>query len=134
MVDIRTYTSYNEKEILNLYSSVGWTAYTSVPDKLRKGFKNSLLTLGAYEGDKLIGIIRVVGDGSTIVLIQDILLYPEYQRLGIGTKLIKEILERYADVRQIQLATDNTSKTLAFYKSLGFSEMSEIGCRAFMKV
>ena len=27
-MEIRNYSTYNEKEILKLYSSVGWTAYT----------------------------------------------------------------------------------------------------------
>ena len=36
-------------------------------------------------------------------------------------------------VRQIELATDNTAKTVGFYKSMGFAEMSEIGCCGFMK-
>ena len=100
---------------------------------LKRGFENSLLILGAYEGETLMGIIRAVGDGSTIVFIQDILVFPEHQRKGIGTALIKEVLERFNDVRQIELATDNTPKTIEFYKSVGFKEMSEIGCCGFMK-
>lgn len=76
-MEIREYLQYNEAEILSLYSSVGWTAYTDTPEVLRKGFENSLLTLAAYEGDRLLGIIRVVGDGYTIVWIQDILVFPE---------------------------------------------------------
>ena len=55
------------------------------------------------------------------------------ERKGIGTALIKEILERYKNVRQIELATDNTPKTVEFYKSMGFHEMSEYGCCGFMK-
>ncbi len=130
---IEPYLHYNMQEILQLYSSVGWTAYTSFPDKLKKGFENSLLTLAAYDGDTLLGIIRVVGDAHTIVFIQDILVLPEYQRQGIGSALLQAILEKYRDVRQIQLATDNTQKTKAFYKSMGFHEHSECGCCAFMK-
>ena len=61
-------------------------------------------------------------------------MYPDYQRKGIGSALLKAILERYSHVRQIQLATDNTEKTKAFYRSMGFRELSEIGCRGFMKV
>lgn len=127
------YTNYDEEEILRLYDSVGWTAYTSSPEKLRKGFENSLLTLAAYDGDTLQGQIRVVGDGHTIVFVQDILVFPKYQRQGIGTALLQTILERYHDVRQIELATDDTPKTKAFYRSMGLREFSECGCCAFMK-
>lgn len=36
------------------------------------------------------------------------------------------IPDRYSHVCQIELATDNTPKAIAFYKSMGFREMSEI--------
>ncbi len=132
-MEIKEYRDYREDEILRLYSEVGWTAYTENMEVLRQGFEHSLLVLSAYENNELLGIIRVVGDGSTIVLIQDILVFPEKQRQGIGTALIQAILDRYADVRQIQLTTDNTPKTVAFYQSVGFSEYSEIGCCGFMR-
>lgn len=100
---------------------------------LEQGYKNSLLVLAAYENDELLGIIRVVGDGFTIVFIQDILVFPREQQKGIGSALLKAVLARYPDVRQIELTTDNTPGTIAFYKSLGFSEFSEIGCCGFMR-
>ncbi len=132
-MEIKEYKEYNEEEIARLYTAVGWTAYTDNIRVLREGYKNSMLVLAAYDGDELLGIIRTVGDGATIVFVQDILVFPDKQRHGIGTALLKEILNRYPDVRQIELATDNTAKTMAFYKSMGFSEMSEIGCCGFMK-
>ena len=116
MMEVREYSSYNEEEILTLYSSVGWTAYTDHPGVLKKGF------------------VRVVGDGYTIIFIQDLLVFPEYQRKGIGTVLVQQVLERFRHVRQIELATDNTQKTIRFYKSLGFQNMSEIGCCGFIKM
>ena len=133
-MEIKEYKTYNEPEILRLYASVGWTAYTDQPEVLRKGFESSMLTLAAYEGNQLLGIIRAVGDGHTIVFVQDILVFPEHQRKGIGTALLKAILDRYNYVRQIELATDNTPKTISFYKSMGFREMSEIGCCGFMRM
>jgi len=132
-MEIREYKQYNEEEILRLYKAVGWTAYTVHVATLREGFQNSMLTLGAYEGEELVGIIRTVGDGATIVFVQDILVLPERQGQGIGTALLRAVLKRYQNVRQIELVTDNTPKTIAFYKSLGFCEMSEMGCRGFIK-
>ena len=132
-MEIREYKTYNEKEILSLYGAVGRTAYTKDPAALRRGYEQSLFVLAAYERQDLLGIIRVVGDGATVVFVQDILVYPEQQRKGVGTALLRAVLERYADVRQIELVTDDTEKTVAFYQSMGFRELSELGCRGFMR-
>ena len=132
-MEIREYTEYREEEILRLYTEVGWTAYTKDMSTLEQGYKHSLLVLSAYENEELLGIVRAVGDGHTIVFVQDILVFPEKQRQGVGTALLKAVLDRYPDVRQIELVTDNTPKTVAFYKSLGFSELSEIGCCGFVR-
>ena len=128
---IKEYETYNELEILNLYESVGWINYTNNPKMLENAFVNSLKILGAYEDEKLIGIIRVVGDGHSVVFIQDLLVYPEYQRQGIGTALLKQILLDYKNVYQKHLLTENTEKTIQFYKSLGFTMDTDMECRAF---
>ncbi len=64
-------------------------------------FRHSLLVLAAWEDGELAGLIRAVGDGATIVFIQDILVAPERQRRGIGTALLRALLERFNGVRQI---------------------------------
>lgn len=132
-MEIREYTAYNEADVLRLYASVGWIAYTADPEALRRGFAASLLTLAAYEGETLVGLIRAVGDGHTIVFVQDLLVLPAYQHQGIGSALLQKMLDRYRHVRQIELATDNTEKTVAFYKSMEFRELSEFGCCGLMK-
>lgn len=121
------------EEILNLYSSVGWTNYTERPQMLEQAYEHSLLVLGAYDEQKLVGIIRVVGDGFSVILIQDLLILPQYQRQGIGSKLCKEILAIFSDVYQIQLLTDNTPKSIGFYQSMGFYKVDDLGCCAFLK-
>ena len=67
-MEIREYGRYNEPEILRLYESVGWTAYTSHPEALRKGFEESMLTLAAYESEQLPGIIRMAGKEVAVCL------------------------------------------------------------------
>ena len=71
---IREYTDYSGAEITALYAAVGWSAYTEKPDTLREAFRNSMLVLAAWEDEKLTGIIRAVGDGCTVVFIQDLLV------------------------------------------------------------
>lgn len=130
---IEEYTEFNEAEILDLYTSVGWTNYTNNPLMLKNSYANSLKVLGAYDDNKLIGIIRAVGDGYSVIFIQDILVKPEYHRNGIGRALIKKLMNAYRHVYQIHLYTDNTDKIISFYKSLGFLVDTDINCRAFSK-
>lgn len=132
-MEIRTYTTYDESEILPLYESVGWVAYTRAPEVLRAGFERSLLCLAAYEGDRLVGILRAVGDGQTVVLLQDILVSPACQRRGVGRALIEAALDRFRNVRQVQLLTDDSPETVAFYEKLGFTSVDRFGCKAFMR-
>lgn len=131
---VKGYSIYNEQEILHLYDSVGWTNYTSNPSMLANAYQHSLKVLGAYDEDKLIGILRAVGDGYSMVYIQDIIVLPEYQRKGIGTLLLQQILLEYKNVYQKVLMTDNTEKTIQFYKSAGFMMDTDIDCRAFLKI
>ena len=130
---LKEYGEYSEDEILDLYGSVGWTNYTKNPEMLKNAYAHSLKVYGAYVEEKLAGIIRVVGDGYSVVFIQDLLVYPEYQRKGIGTALLQRILEEYSQVYQKHLLTENTEKTIQFYKSLGFTMDTDMGCRAFSK-
>ena len=132
-MEIREYTKYDEDEIRRLYAAVGWTAYTENIPALIRGFQHSLLVLAAYENGELLGILRAVGDGFTIVFVQDILVFPNHQRRGVGTALLRAVLDRFAAVRQMALVTDDTPKTVAFYQSLGFKELSDMGCRGFMR-
>lgn len=131
---IKEYKNFEHEEILNLYNDVGWCSYTSKPKMLEHAFEHSLKILGAYDEEKLVGIIRAVGDGYSILFIQDILVLTEYQHRGIGKKLLQTMLDLYPDVYQTELATDCTEKTISFYKSCGLLPYSEIGCEGFMKI
>lgn len=119
--------------IMNLYGDVSWTAYTSNPSKLEQAISNSLKVCTAWDDDLLVGLARVVGDSSTIIYIQDILVLQAYQKKGIGSQLLKIILDEYKDIRQIILLTDDTDKTIKFYEKNGFTKASKYKSVAFMK-
>lgn len=115
-----TTQNINQKQLINLYNSVGWTAYTKNPIELKTAINNSLLTIAAINEDKLVGLIRVVGDGVSIIFIQDLLVLPSYQGQGIGTHLVKQVLARFHAVRQKVLLTIDETDTRFFYEKCGF--------------
>lgn len=131
MIEYKQYVDYNEKQIMDLYRSVGWTSYTNKPEMLKNAYAHSLYMLGAYDEDQLIGIIRVVGDGHSIIYVQDIIVNPNNQRKGIGSHLLRHILDKYKHVYQKILLTMNEEKTVQFYKSVGFEASFDNNTVAF---
>ena len=134
-IEIKEYRNYNMNEVLDLYNNVGWINYTKNPIALYEGFKNSICVVGAFDNDKLIGLIRCVGDNFTIILIQDLLINTEYQNKGIGRKLLNYILNKYKDIYQIQVTTDIPNVyARRLYESCGFKTVSSINCCSYIKL
>ncbi|HEM3450824.1 GNAT family N-acetyltransferase [Streptococcus suis] len=117
--------------VLNLYDSVGWTNYTDRPTMLQKALEHSLFVLAAFDGDRLVGLLRAVGDGHSIVFIQDILVLPTYQRQGIGRHLLEQAITHFPEIYQLHLLTDNTEKTRSFYEAIGFTAVDSLDCVAY---
>ena len=131
-ITLHQYTNYNETEIMELYISVGWKNYYEKTKMLKLAYENSLYVLGAYIGNKLIGIIRVVVDDNFIIYIQDIIVLPLHQRKSVGSLLIQSVMGRYKHIHQITLLTDNKPKTVSFYKSIGFNPPDKFRCISFV--
>ena len=134
MIKITKETSVSLDDVLHLYQAVGWTNYTNQPQMLEQALPHSLATYLARDGEKIVGLVRLVGDGFSSVFVQDLIVLPSYQRQGIGSNLMKEALADYKDVYQIQLVTEETEKTLGFYRSLGFETLSSFQCTGMILV
>lgn len=113
-------------ELIDLYHAVGWGAYTKDPARLEAAVSASLAIVTARQNGELIGLARVVGDGQTIVYLQDILIRPTHQRRGIGRELFQRVFAPYSDVRQKVLITDDEVSQRAFYESMGFTETGNL--------
>lgn len=133
MIGYKKKDAVSFEEIFPLYEVVGWTNYTTNPTMLKNALEHSLFLISARdENGKLIGFLRAVGDGYSILYIQDIIVLPEYQRQGIGTQLLRQTLKYFNEVYQIILTTDSELKTIAFYEDNGFTALSKYGCTSFM--
>lgn len=130
---LKEYQEYNDVEMISLYKSVHWSLYVKNPEKLKESYDHSLFKLAAYQGERLVGMIRVVGDGFSIIFIQDLLILPEFHRKDIGTKLMKAVLEKYKSVRQKVLMTDDMPGQKAFYRSVGLIPIQETKGICFIK-
>ena len=134
MIKITKGTSVSIDDVLHLYQAVSWTNYTNQPQMLEQSLTHSLAIYVARDGEKIVGLVRLVGDGFSSVFVQDLIVLPSYQRQGIGSALMKEALGDYKDAYQVQLATEQTEKTVEFYRSLGFETLSTYDCTGMIWV
>ncbi len=63
-------------------------------DQAQRALKNSLYIVTAFRDGKAVGMGRIVGDGAVICYVQDLMIRPEVQNLGIGG-LILETLKTF---------------------------------------
>lgn len=131
MITYKQHPQLDFQAVLDLYDSVDWTGYTNRPDMLHQALEHSLFVLAAFDGNRLVGLLRAVGDGHSIVFIQDILVLPTYQRQGIGRHLLEQAIAHFPEIYQLHLLTDNTEKTRSFYEAIGFTAVDSLECIAY---
>lgn len=128
MISVRKQDVVKLEDVLHLYQAVGWTNYTNQPQMLEQALLHSLAVYLAFDGEKIVGLIRLVGDGFSSVFVQDLIVLPIYQRQGIGSALMKQALGDFKGAYQVQLVTEETERTLGFYRSMGFEILSTYNC------
>lgn len=133
MIQYKVNDSISADILTDLYASVKWTGYTDHPEKMKKLLAGSYYYISAWKGERLVGLIRTIGDGASILYIQDILVHPDFQRRGIGKELMERVIADNASIRQMVLITDDTESTKAFYQSVGFKAIQELNGVAFVR-
>ncbi|PKH12153.1 GNAT family N-acetyltransferase [Planomicrobium sp. MB-3u-38] len=124
----------DKESLKSLYEDVEWFAYTKDLDQLAEAVAHSLYVLSIWDNDELIGLIRVVGDGLTIIYIQDILVLKCRQNQGIASELIRRVLIKYRNVRQKVLLTEEAAGVRHFYEKNGFESCDQGTLVAFAKL
>lgn len=113
-LDLNTY--------LHLRKSVGWKRLTD--KQAQKAIEGSILTVTAYDGDKPVGMGRLVGDGAVICYIQDLIVVPEYQGQGVGNMIIESLIDYVMETQlpgtQMMLDLMCARGREDFYKKYGF--------------
>ena len=107
--------------------SVNWTELAEVyrlaplgtydPERLQRAYEESQVCCFAYSGPQLIAAGRALSDGEYFAFICDVAILPEFQRQGIGTRIVNVLSERSA-AEKVLLACVIGQE--GFYRKLGF--------------
>lgn len=73
-----------------LRATAGWRAYPEAV--VAEALPRSLYGVCVYDGETLVGMARVIGDGGLAYYIQDVVVAPDYQGQGIGAQLMERVM------------------------------------------
>lgn len=91
---------------------------------LENEFDKGIILKALDENNVIIGSVRGYCDNKTLY-IGKLMVHPNRQRQGIGTKLLLDIEKRYPDYRYELFTSTRSEKNIALYKRLGYSIFDE---------
>lgn len=108
------------KTFMELIESVGWAGKDTWPaDKLTQAVNQVASHYTAWLDNEIVGVVRVMSDGLIFSCIPEILVKPQFQSHGVGTQLIKMVIEDYGSTI-IFLGAQTGNET--FFEKLGFKK------------
>ncbi len=84
-----TIVGANWEHVCSIFDRVGWGVRSA--NRVESAFKSSSFVRFAYSGEELVGFGRTVDDGSFYGWVVDLVVHPDYQRLGIGKHILREL-------------------------------------------
>ena len=117
-IELREDKELPRDQVLALYRANKWSS-ADKPDALLNHLRESPSVVSAWDGEELIGLGNVMSDGQLVAYYSHLLVSPERQNDGVGTRIARRLMERYQNFHQQVLLADGQS--IEFYRRLGFT-------------
>ena len=119
---LRYNNTLSTKEYCELRSSVGWKPI--VEEQVQSSLNNSDYVICCRDEEAIVGCARIFWDKGYIAYLADVMVKPEYQKQGIGRKLVSECIS-YIDGQlkkgwQIKIVIVSAKGKECFYEKFGF--------------
>ena len=105
-------------QLLQLQQEASWARDRSILD-LHRAIVSSDLVITAWQGELLVGCVRILSDFIYRAVLCDVIVHPDFRGRGVGTLLVQTATEhpRLARVSKFTLLTTSAR---AFYERLGW--------------
>jgi GNAT superfamily N-acetyltransferase len=104
-----------------LFQAAAFWAADRRPEDWEIALANSKPIVTVWDGDRLIGFARATSDGIYRATIWDVAVHPDYQRAGLGRKLVETVL-MHPHVNRVERVYLMTTHQQKFYERIGFEE------------
>lgn len=109
-------TGVDWNAVAGLFESVGWGQRE--PAELAAAFARSSYVVFMYEGSDLVGLGRTVDDGRYYASIVDVVVRPDFQKHGVGTRIVTLLQERLKGYSIVTMTA--ADEVQSFYERLGW--------------
>lgn len=106
------------RQLLELYKTAWWALERSIED-VRRALQYSHPVVSAWEGEKLVGFVRVISDRTYRATIWDVIVPSTHQGRGIGARLMQCVLN-HPDLKTVSSFLLLTKDKHSFYERFGF--------------
>jgi N-acetylglutamate synthase-like GNAT family acetyltransferase len=100
--------------------SAFWARDRKIED-LKIAIERSEPVISAWDSDRLIGFTRATSDGIYRATIWDVVIDCDYQKLGLGRKLLETLLS-HPTMNRVERIYLNTTHQQSFYERIGFKQ------------
>jgi GNAT superfamily N-acetyltransferase len=116
-IKYRYIKNIGKRQLRDLFLSAHFDS-GNYPDKLQLALKGSHHVITAWDGKKLVGLMNSLADGVMNVFFLYLIVHPDYQKKGVGQKLVEAMLSRYKGyARKMVMVYD---EALEFFQKCGF--------------
>lgn len=102
---------------------MGWQS-AQYPERVHRALMGSDTVISAWDGERLVGLARVIDDGEMLAYMHWVLVNPAYQGMHVGSGLVQRVKQRYADYMFLEVMPEE-SKNAPFYQRQGFMLMED---------
>ncbi len=97
----------------------------------KRALDNTFYSVSIYDGNKIIGYGRLIGDTICFMYIHDVMVLPEYQSKKIGTMIMNKLLEQIKELKKenpsIRVYLGASKNKEKFYEKFGFVKRIDVG-------
>jgi ribosomal protein S18 acetylase RimI-like enzyme len=118
MITYKQIQELNSADLKELFLSVDWeSGKDSVMLSIAMAKATRVIT--AWDGKKLVGLIRSMDDGIWSANIDCLVVHKDYQHRGVGAMLLKKMVKALKAIKYINVCPDSKDN-ISFYQQFGF--------------
>lgn len=115
-------TFITPEEYMALRKMVGWVQFPL--EQAQACIDKAYMILCVRDGEKAIGVVRLLWDGGYIAFLSDVIVDPNYQGQGIGRKLVEASIQKLKEGMKpgykVKLTLNSAKGKEPFYEKFGF--------------